>query len=40
MFENLKRLYLNGTATVNTINNAVVKGWITQAEADEIFASL
>ena len=36
MFETLKRLYDNGKLTSDGLNNAVAKGWITQAQADEI----
>ena len=38
MFETLKRLYDNGKLTDIQINNAVIKGWITQEQADEIKA--
>ena len=36
MFERLKRLYAEGKINETGINNAVTKGWITQAQADEI----
>ena len=36
MFETLKRLYDNGKLTDLQLLNAINKGWITQAQADEI----
>lgn len=38
MFERLKRLYNEGKLDAQGIENAVVKGWITQEQADEILA--
>lgn len=39
MFETLNRLYSEGRLTETGLQNAVVKGWITQEQADEIIAS-
>ena len=36
MFEMLKKLYQEGRTTIFTLENAVVKGFITQSQADEI----
>ena len=38
MFENLKRLYDAGRLTVQGIQSAVAKGWITAEQAEEILA--
>lgn len=38
-YESLKRLWQSGRATINTIDNAVKKGWITQEQANEIITS-
>lgn len=39
MKERLKKLYQEGRLSSAGIANAVSRGWITQAEADEIVAS-
>ena len=41
MYETLKRLYDcgNGKLTVSMLANAVIKGWITDAEKQEILAT-
>lgn len=39
MYERLKALYLTGQLSDAGLNNAVTKGWITQAQADEIRAA-
>ena len=36
MFETLKRLFEEGKINSPQIETAVVKGWITQAQSDEI----
>lgn len=38
MFETLKRLYDNGNGALdeNGLNNAVLKGWITEEQKQEI----
>ena len=36
MFERLKRLYDEGKLDEAAIQNAVAKGWLTEAQADEI----
>lgn len=36
MYETLKRLYRSGRLEANQLEAAVVKGWLTEAEADEI----
>lgn len=36
MFETLKRLYLEGKLTVDGLENAVAKGWITEEQKQEI----
>jgi hypothetical protein len=38
MYEYLKRLYLAGSLSDAGLQNAVTKGWITQAQADQIRA--
>ncbi len=41
MFETLMRLYNggNGPLTVTMLSNAVIKGWISEAQKQEIIAS-
>lgn len=36
MFERLKELFANGKISEAGLNRAVVKGWITEEEAEEI----
>lgn len=36
MFERLKRLYNEGKLGADALRNAVFKGWITEAERDDI----
>lgn len=36
MFERIKRLYNTGKLTKDGVRNAVVKGWITEAEYQTI----
>ena len=36
MYETLKRLYRLGKLSNEKLANAVMKGWVTQQEADEI----
>lgn len=36
MFENIKRLYKSGQLTPGGVQRAVMKGWITAAQAQEI----
>ena len=36
MFERIKRLYNTGKLTKSGVKNAVVKGWITEAEYQTI----
>lgn len=36
MFETLKRLYDAGKLSVIGLSNAVIKGWITEAQKQEI----
>jgi len=38
MFLTLKRLWIEGTMTIDKINNAYKKGWITLEELNEIKA--
>lgn len=38
MFERLKRLYLNEKLNTTELTNAVIKGWITDAQKQEIIA--
>ncbi len=38
MYDTLRRLYLAGSLTDAGLQNAVTKGWITQAQADQIRA--
>lgn len=38
MYDYLKRLYFEGRLSDAGLDNAVAKGWITQAEADQIRA--
>ena len=37
-YEKVKSYYLAGYWTASMVQNAVIKGWITQAEADEIIS--
>ncbi len=39
MYETIKRLYLARKITENGLENAVKKGWITQAQADGLSAA-
>lgn len=36
MYERLKRLYVSGKLTAVGLANAVIKGWITEAQKQEI----
>lgn len=36
MLETIKRLYQSGKLNTAGLDNAVIKGWITQEQADEI----
>lgn len=36
MFETLQRLYLEGKLTLQGLENAVIKGWITEEQKQEI----
>lgn len=38
MYERLMRLYKTGKLTVAGLANAVIKGWITEAEKQKILA--
>lgn len=38
MYDTLRRLYLTGSLSDAGLQNAVTKGWITQAQADQIRA--
>ena len=39
MFERLKRLYVTGKLTAAGLANAVIKGWITEVQKQEILAT-
>lgn len=39
MFERLRRLYLEGKISVQDLDNAVAKGWITEEQKELIIAS-
>ena len=39
MFERLQRLYKEGKITVEDLNNAVLKGWITEEQKELIISS-
>ena len=39
MYERLKRLYVTGKLTAIGLANAVIKGWITEAQKQEILAA-
>lgn len=39
MFERLKRLYLSKKLTAAELANAVIKGWITEAQKQDILAT-
>lgn len=39
MYDRLRSLYLAGSLSDAGLDNAVTKGWITQAQADEIRAA-
>ena len=39
MFERLKRLYVTGKLTAAGLANAVIKGWITEAQKQEILVA-
>lgn len=36
MFERLRRLYTDGKLTVDKLSNAVILGWITDSQKQEI----
>lgn len=36
MFETLKRLYSEGELTLQGLENAIIKGWITEKQKQEI----
>ena len=38
MYDNIKRLYIEGRLTDKGLANAVTKGWITPEQAEEIRA--
>lgn len=38
MFARLNRLYVSGKLTAAELSNAVIKGWITEAQKQEILA--
>ena len=38
MFERLKRLYVSGKLTAVGLSNAVIKGWITETQKQEILS--
>lgn len=38
MYERLKRLYVTGKLTAVGLANAVIKGWITEEQKQEILA--
>ena len=38
MYETIKRLYGVGSLTVDGLDNAIIKGWITEEEKREILA--
>lgn len=38
MYERLKRLYVTGKLTAVGLANAVIKGWTTEAQKQEILA--
>ena len=40
MYERLKTLYNEGRLTVDGLQNAVAKGWITQEQCDEIIGGV
>lgn len=39
LFERLKRLYLEGKLNATNLANAVIKGWITEEQKQEILAA-
>ena len=39
MYEDIKRLYLDGKLTVNGLIKAIEKGWITEDELEDILKS-
>lgn len=39
MFKRLKRLYVSGNLTIAGLSNAVIEGWITETQKQEIMAS-
>lgn len=39
MYERLKRLYVTGKLTAIGLANAVIKGWINEAQKQEILAA-
>lgn len=39
MFERLKRLYKEGKITIEDLDNAVSKGWITEEQKELIISS-
>jgi hypothetical protein len=38
MYPTLERLYKAGSLTATALDNAVIKGWITEAEKQQILA--
>lgn len=39
MYDRLKRLYVSGKLTAVGLSNAVIKGWITEVQKQEIMAA-
>lgn len=39
MFERLKNLYVSGKLSAAGLSNAVIKGWITEEQRQEIIAA-
>lgn len=39
MYDNVKRLYIEGRLTDKGLDNAVTRGWVTTEQADEIIAT-
>lgn len=40
MYERIKKLYIERRLNAEGVQNAVVKGWITQEQADEILSDM
>ena len=40
MYEKIKKLYVEGRLNAQGVQNAVIKGWITQEQADEILSDM